>query len=298
MTGYTKLFSSIIASTVWCEDDKTRIVWITMLATKGRDGLVEASVPGLAALARVSVESCRAAVEKLEAPDPDSRTPDHEGRRIKKVEGGWVVLNHAIYRAKMNADERREYLRVKKAESRAKQRESQHGVNNGQSESTPSTHTEAETDAKAEAIPTTLPEAPSAPVVRESKALPTSLEAKAIADLFNRRHTTEWSGKEIKAFKALQRRGVITMEAIELIAPYYAHQRSPDGDGIHRRDLCTFLNNFDGELDRARSFKENPRANAKRSNANSKSNPRVTELNTGIDYTPRPAPAPTTDWAT
>jgi len=32
--GYTKLYSSIVASTMWREDDKTRIVFITMLAAE------------------------------------------------------------------------------------------------------------------------------------------------------------------------------------------------------------------------------------------------------------------------
>lgn len=120
MTGYTKLFGSIVASTIWREDDATRIVWITMLALANREGVVEASLPGLADLARVSVEDCRRAIKNLEAPDPDSRTKEHEGRRIGPVDGGWLVLNHAKYRAKMRSADRSEYMRIKKQEERAR----------------------------------------------------------------------------------------------------------------------------------------------------------------------------------
>ena len=97
MDRFAKLFSEIITSSIWSEDDKTRIVWITMLALKDLDGYVPAAMPGLAAIARVSVEECENAVKKLESPDKYSRTPDNEGRRIKKTEGGWIVLNHELW---------------------------------------------------------------------------------------------------------------------------------------------------------------------------------------------------------
>ena len=150
MTGYTKLFGSIVASTIWREDDKTRLVWITMLAIANKHGEVEASVPGLADLSRVSVPECRAALAKLEAPDPDSRSSEMDGRRIEKVPGGWRLINHAKYRAKLSVDERREYLAQKQREHRARQQMSTN-VNNGQQMSTPSTQAEADTDAKAKA---------------------------------------------------------------------------------------------------------------------------------------------------
>lgn len=118
MSGYTKLFGSIIASTIWSADDCTRIVWITMLASATADGIVEASVPGLAVLARVSVEKCREAIANLEAPDADSRTKEFEGRRITPIDGGWKLLNYAKYRSKMNSEERREYWRKWKADKR------------------------------------------------------------------------------------------------------------------------------------------------------------------------------------
>ena len=65
MTGYTKLFNSILASTIWREDLETRVVFITMLAMADKNGIVEGSVPGLADFARVSVTGTRAAIEKL-----------------------------------------------------------------------------------------------------------------------------------------------------------------------------------------------------------------------------------------
>jgi hypothetical protein len=118
MTGYTKLFGSIIASTIWRESSETKVVWITMLAMANKTGVVEASIPGLADLARVSIDDAKRAVETLSSPDEYSRTRDHEGRRIEPVDGGWMILNHAKYRQKLSADERREYNAEAKRRSR------------------------------------------------------------------------------------------------------------------------------------------------------------------------------------
>ncbi len=141
MTGYSKLFGSIITSTIWREDKETKILWITMLALKDKNGDVEGSVPGLADMARLTIEETEEALEKLRSPDPHSRTKENEGRRIEDVDGGWHVLNHKKYRDKMNSDERREYLRIKQAEHREKKSTS---VNKRKQKSTLSTHAEAD----------------------------------------------------------------------------------------------------------------------------------------------------------
>jgi hypothetical protein len=115
---YSKLFSSILDSSVWLEDDATRIVWITLLASKDVDGFCHfASVRNLARRAAVSDEAAEIAVQKLEAPDPDSADPEHDGRRIERTQGGWIVLNAKKYdelgseahRRIMNAKHAREY---------------------------------------------------------------------------------------------------------------------------------------------------------------------------------------------
>jgi hypothetical protein len=103
--GYTKLFSSIIASTIWREDDKTRIVWITLLAMADKNGEVQASLPGLADFARVSIAEAQTALAKLSSPDEHSHSKIDEGRRIEAIDGGWFLINHAYYRAKASKDE-------------------------------------------------------------------------------------------------------------------------------------------------------------------------------------------------
>lgn len=116
---FTKLFSSITASTVWCKDPCTKVVWITMLAMADKKGRVWASIPGLAKEAGVSLEDTERALEDFLSPDEYSRTKDYEGRRIKEIDGGWVLLNHAKYRAIRDEAERRAYKTAKQREYRA-----------------------------------------------------------------------------------------------------------------------------------------------------------------------------------
>jgi len=93
----------------------------------------------------------------------------------------------------------------------------------------------------------TEPEAP----MQKVRNLPTSDSAKRIAALFSRRLSTGWSDREHTAHRKL---GLILPETMDLIDEYYAFQRSQPR-GYHRRDLSTFLNNFQAEVDRASAWK-------------------------------------------
>ncbi len=120
MAGYSKLFSSIVTSSIWCEDNATRIVWIAMLAMCDANGFVAGGIPGFASLARVTREEMEYAIERLTAPDPDSRTPDNLGKRIEVVQGGWQILNYANYRERGQAKDgsRAEYERNRRQRNR------------------------------------------------------------------------------------------------------------------------------------------------------------------------------------
>jgi hypothetical protein len=124
-TSFTKLFSSITNSTIWAEDDQTRLVWITMLALADQNGYVGASLPGLAHQARVSIEAATKAIEKFLAPDTYSRSPEFEGRRIEPADRGWTLLNYQRFREMRDEEVRKEYERKRKASQRKRTREQQ-----------------------------------------------------------------------------------------------------------------------------------------------------------------------------
>lgn len=122
MSAYSfgKLFSSITESSIWCEPHGTVRVWITFIAKADRHGRLMAALPGLARLANVTLEECRAAIATLEGPDEFSRTPDYDGRRIEPIPGGWRLLNHAKYRDMRDEESRREQNREAQARHREK----------------------------------------------------------------------------------------------------------------------------------------------------------------------------------
>lgn len=109
--GFTKLFEDIVKSSIWDEDDKTRIVWITLLALKDAHDFVRGTENWLAMAARVSLEECQRALKKLSEPDPSSHRKNNQGRRIMAKPGGWWIINGDYYRFLLSEEQRKEYKR-------------------------------------------------------------------------------------------------------------------------------------------------------------------------------------------
>jgi len=153
--AFTKLFNKIVTSSVWSEDDKTRIMWITMLALSDRNGYVAAALPGLADVSRMSLEDAKAAVLKLESPDQYSRNKELDGKRIVPVDGGWEIVTYNEHRQLLSQVERREY----KAEWIRKRRKKERRLStNVDRVSTSVTQAEAEAEADNNNPPTPFEE--------------------------------------------------------------------------------------------------------------------------------------------
>lgn len=95
-----------------------------MLALADRNGEVMSSVPGIAKASGVSLDECVDALNRLQSPDPWSRTKTMEGRRIQEIDGGWEIINYRFYRellsdkqkAESSAERSRRYRARKKME--------------------------------------------------------------------------------------------------------------------------------------------------------------------------------------
>lgn len=98
MSGFVKVDSGILDSSVWLESPETRVVWFTMLVKADMNGFVGTSKGGLWRASNVERSAFDAAIATLESPDSDSRSSEFEGRRIQKIEGGWQILNYEKYR--------------------------------------------------------------------------------------------------------------------------------------------------------------------------------------------------------
>lgn len=96
--GFTKLDEGIVRSSIWSEAYPTRILFVTMLAMCDSRGFVASSRSGLVREANITEQEFGVGIAILEAPDKDSRSPEFEGRRVEKCDGGWRVLNYPKYR--------------------------------------------------------------------------------------------------------------------------------------------------------------------------------------------------------
>jgi hypothetical protein len=120
---YNKLYTKILDSSIWLEPNPTRIVWITFLAAMDEDGFAQfSSIRNLANRAMVAVEDAEAAVKTLESPDGESGNKDHEGRRIERVDGGWMILNAFLYRDIVTRTEKLRLNRERVSRYRAKKK--------------------------------------------------------------------------------------------------------------------------------------------------------------------------------
>ena len=118
--SFAYLSSSIVRSTIWDESSDVRVLFITMLALKDKDGCVWASIPGLAHEARVPVSVVEKALQIFMSPDHYSRTSDEEGRRLEVIDGGWRFVNHGKYRRARDPEKRREQNREAQQRARDK----------------------------------------------------------------------------------------------------------------------------------------------------------------------------------
>lgn len=143
---YNKLFGKILDSSIWLEDPYTRIVWITLLAAMDQDGYAHFSaIANLAIRAQVPLDKAEEAIKKLTSPDAESGDPDHEGRRIERVPGGFIILNATKYRDLATRIIQREQTRERVARHRAKKDVTKCN------ESVTQSYTEANTDTEVKA---------------------------------------------------------------------------------------------------------------------------------------------------
>jgi hypothetical protein len=146
MAGFVKLDGGILNSTLWLDRD-ARDVFITALlmaephefrepaaqlevasleatgweVPAGWYGFVQAAGVGILARAGVAPDIGIAALARMGRPEPESRSSAFDGRRLVRVDGGFVVLNYVKYRERdYTAADRQARWRARKATAAAK----------------------------------------------------------------------------------------------------------------------------------------------------------------------------------
>ena len=124
MKLWQPLWNTIVESSLWDEDDVVVKVFITMLAVQDRDHIVRHNAYALSRKSRKTETQVLEALKILSEPDEKRCEPqEFEGRRIKAVEEGWLILNGEKYQEMMKLEMRRATNRKSQAEFRKRQEE-------------------------------------------------------------------------------------------------------------------------------------------------------------------------------
>lgn len=91
-----------------------------MLVLADQNGVVDMTPTAIAAMTRIPIEKVRYQLDQLSLPDSESRTPDHDGRRIALLDEhrtwGWQIINYEKFRKTASEEQRREATRIRVAE--------------------------------------------------------------------------------------------------------------------------------------------------------------------------------------
>lgn len=116
---YGKLFSQTFSGSMVGKGSTVFAIWAYVVAHTKPPGIVELNPVLIAAQIGTTAADVESAIEYLCAADPNSRTPDHDGRRmIREGQYQYSVPNYMRYRGLRNEEERREQDRERKRRSR------------------------------------------------------------------------------------------------------------------------------------------------------------------------------------
>lgn len=122
---FAKIFTQILDSSL-AEDYQTRHVFEDMLKLCDINGVVDMTAEAISRRANVPLELIQRGIAELERPDPRSRNPEHDGKRIVRLDEhrdwGWLIVNYAHYRQIASEEQRREktLLRVQRHRDKGK----------------------------------------------------------------------------------------------------------------------------------------------------------------------------------
>jgi len=92
--GFMKLPNGLLTSSLWSKDDKTRLMWVTMMVTADSNGLVTGTIPEIATIAKLSLKDTEDGIKTLCSPDKYAQSKQHGGRRLIKTVSGWQIINY------------------------------------------------------------------------------------------------------------------------------------------------------------------------------------------------------------
>lgn len=99
--GYTPLFSSVFSGSLYGKYPDTA-AWIFLLALADKHGVVDSTPEYISGVTGMPLADLLGCIARFLEPDPKSRSPENQGRRLVLVDPsrawGWRIVNFAKYR--------------------------------------------------------------------------------------------------------------------------------------------------------------------------------------------------------
>ena len=112
---YGKLFASLYQGTLRGQSDAI-LVFTNLIACADSVGFCDKHPRAIADETGLSIDRVEAAIATLMAADPDSRSPENDGKRLVFIDEhrnwGWIIVNHGKYRSIKDEADRREQNRL------------------------------------------------------------------------------------------------------------------------------------------------------------------------------------------
>jgi hypothetical protein len=126
---YGKVFDSIYDGTLYGNWEAIA-TFQQLIVLANADGIVDMTPQAIAARTSFPLDLIQRGIKFLEAPDPYSRTPGDEGRRIALIDEhrpwGWRIVNHGKYKGLRDMAQKREADRLRISEKRKKNKACRH----------------------------------------------------------------------------------------------------------------------------------------------------------------------------
>src|SRR3990172_2394910 len=147
---YTKLYRGIVDGSLYGRREAFTVFFV-MLALADQEGTVDVLPKKIADILGETEDFVNTGLAELSAPDPISRTPTAEGRRILPLNEhrswGWKITNYEAYRKIRDEEQRREYQRQWDRNKRKRPTTNPTASDNSDAVRPKTTNTEAEAEA-------------------------------------------------------------------------------------------------------------------------------------------------------
>jgi len=128
---YGKIFTSIYEGTLYGKWEAL-VTFQQLIVLCDADGIVDMTPHAISARTSIPLKIIKKGLEILSTPDPYSRTPDQEGRRIELIDAhrpwGWHLVNHTKYQHMQDAETLRSQTRERVRKHRESRRLSSDSV--------------------------------------------------------------------------------------------------------------------------------------------------------------------------